>query len=113
MDSPNLGTLVCVVAGYIADDVTAIVPKKTNQDQISFTFDHYGSNQANCSKIDWWKSSTKAIGDQGGTQICTGHWWRQETAPIPPGNGCSPRNPKIPEIDGVVDPQTAVPTIGA
>ena len=71
-----------------------------------------GENQANCQEINRRQSTEKAIGDQSGPQIGSINGRGQECEAIPSRNRGFARDPKIPEIDGAVDAEAAVPAIG-
>ena len=72
-----------------------------------------GTNEANGQEIHWRKSSEKTVGDEGGPKVRSRNWWREEAAPLPTGYGCAARDQALPEVDGVADPEAAVPATGA
>ena len=84
----------------------------TNFDEFRRSLLQDGTNQANRPKIYWRQGSTKAVGHQSCTKECTSYWWSQETSSLQTWYCCSPRNPKIPEINWIAHPKTAFPEIG-
>lgn len=46
----------------------------------------YGENKTNCKEVNWWKSTKKAIGNEGCQKKCPEYWWSKETTSLSPRN---------------------------
>ena len=79
----------------------------------SSIFDH-GPHKTNGSKVNRRKSSPKTINHEGDEKVGTKYNRRsKETASLSSRDCCFKRNPSLPEVNRIVDPEIAIPTIGS